>query len=121
MSNYENIRPYAEFSHDAAQDGGIDNHLNNIKNEAREQGVEEGRLEILRLIPVFFVLFQLIWKGLKILANKAKAIYCEHRAKKQAPLKKKAEESEAVLREEIKRVEESESQELMSEYSEEES
>lgn len=119
MSNFENIRPYAEFSHTAAQDGGIDNHINNIKNAAREQGIEEGRFEILQMLPIILACGITIWEGIKILVKKVKALYCDIITKKQAPLKKRAEEAEAALREEIKRVEMPESQESICGYSEE--
>lgn len=43
MANYENIRPYAEFSHTAAMNGGVDNYLNSIAQNSYSLGVMEGK------------------------------------------------------------------------------
>lgn len=42
MANYENIRPYAEFSHTAAMNGGVDNYLNSIAQDSYSLGVMNG-------------------------------------------------------------------------------
>ena len=43
MANFENIRPYAEFAHIAAQNGGVNNFLNKIAECNRSIGVMEGK------------------------------------------------------------------------------
>lgn len=41
MANYENIRPYAEFSHEAAQHGGVDSYLSELQEASYDNGVAD--------------------------------------------------------------------------------
>lgn len=63
MANIDNIRPYFEFSKTAAQNGGVENYLNEISQASYEQGVldekgtEWGKAIVLVLSTVFLVKF----------------------------------------------------------------
>lgn len=40
MSSYDNIKPYAEFSHTAALNGGIDSYLEKIEKASYDEGCQ---------------------------------------------------------------------------------
>lgn len=43
MSNYENIRPYAEMVHEAATHGGPESFIDEVIRTAKEMGIQEER------------------------------------------------------------------------------
>ena len=72
MPNYENIRPYAEFSHEAAQHGGIDNYLDTLAMVNQKIGIDiEKGTEIPKgvLLAILSIVF---WEGGKWVFRKFK-------------------------------------------------
>lgn len=71
MGNFENIRPYAEFAHAAAQDDGIEKHLEKIRAQSYEEGSIARTQEILSLAPAIAFTISagsiLLWEGSKYL------------------------------------------------------
>ncbi len=98
MANYENIRRYAEFSHEAGLDGGIDNHLENIKNAAKMEGAMEERENFGQYIIYIFGAAIGIWEVGKMLFFFVKRFFERRQAAKREKLRAKAFESEAAIR-----------------------
>lgn len=63
MANYENIKPYAEFAHVAAQHGGIEKYLSMIAEANRRLGILEERSTEGRKAALVVGAAILIWEG----------------------------------------------------------
>jgi hypothetical protein len=75
MSNYENIKPYADFAHTAAQHGGVDNYLNQIADSNYSLGVmNEKRKDDLKALIIGSTVLAL-WEGGKWLYRKGHNLY----------------------------------------------
>lgn len=62
MANYNNIKPYAEFAHKAAQHGGVENYLNEIKESNYELGVMDERSTEGAKVAAASLLVLLVWE-----------------------------------------------------------
>ena len=79
MSNYKNIKPYADFAHKAAQNGGIEKYLEMLENTNREIGaMEERKTEGWKAVLVLSVGI-ILWEGGKAGIRGIKKIYIEHK------------------------------------------
>lgn len=93
MANYENIKPYAEFAHEAAQHGGVDNYLNDIAEANQELGIlDEKNTEGWKALLVAAVALGL-WEGGKAALHGIK----KHLEKKKLEATKKAEDAKAAI------------------------
>lgn len=100
MSNYKNIKPYADFAHKAAQNGGIEKYLEMIENTNREIGaIEERKTEGWKAVLVLGVGI-ILWEGGKAGIRGIKKAYNEHKIIRITALKRKSEEAkEAIIKE----------------------
>jgi len=98
MSNYENIRPYAEFAHDAAQHGGVDRYLTQIADANYERGVlaEQETEGVKGLMVLGFGIA--LWEGGKFVYRTVRRKYQEHKAKKAALLRQSEEAMNEIKR-----------------------
>lgn len=101
MSNYKNIKPYADFAHKAAQNGGIEKYLEMLENTNREIGaMEERKTEGWKAVLVLSVGI-ILWEGGKAGIRRIKKIYIEHKTTKITALKRKSEEAKAAIIKEV--------------------
>ena len=101
MSNYKNIKPYADFAHKAAQNGGIEKYLEMLENTNREIGaMEERKTEGWKAVLVLSVGI-ILWEGGKAGIRGIKKIYIEHKTTKIPALKRKSEEAKAAIIKEV--------------------
>ena len=63
MSSYDNIKPYAEFSHTAALNGGIDSYLEKIEKASYDEGVSDTIGKAIKLLPVGVVAAIGLWES----------------------------------------------------------
>ena len=105
MANYGNIKPYADFAHAAAQNGGVQNYLNRIADSNYKLGVmDEQSTEGWKVMLVTGFALAL-WEGGKWLFQKGKQYYQEQRAE----VIKEAELAEEAVIREVQKTEEPES------------
>lgn len=80
MSNYENIRPYAEFAHKAAQHGGVDRFLTQIADANYERGIlaEQETEGVKGLMVLGFGI--VLWEGGKFVYRTVRRKYKEHKS-----------------------------------------
>ena len=72
MPNYENIKPYSDFSHTAAEHGGVENYLNELAEKNRELGVlDEKSTEGIKAL-LFGAVLLTVWEGGKWCYSKLK-------------------------------------------------
>ena len=102
MANFENIRRYAEFNHEAGLDGGIDNHLENIKNAAKMEGAMEERENFVQYIAGIAIAAIGIWEVGKKLFCLLKQFIKRRQAAKREELRVRSAESEAAIRTGVK-------------------
>lgn len=103
MANYENIRPYAEFNHTAAQHGGVQSYMAQVADANYELGVmDEKATEGFKGLLVAGATLAL-WEGGKWVYRKGKSLY-ENRHKK---LELQAEAAKVALIKGVQAAEES--------------
>ena len=78
MSNYDNIKPYAEFSHKAAQFGGPEQYVNIVAEKSFEAGAQAEKATELKKGALLLALGLATWEGGKLAVNK----YKQYRKKK---------------------------------------
>lgn len=79
MDNYENIKPYADFAHTAAQHGGVDSYLNEIAEENYNMGVlDEKQTEGMKALVLLGVGLS-VWEGGKWVFRKVQGIFKKKR------------------------------------------
>ena len=79
MANYENIKPYADFAHTAAQNGGVEKYLDQIAESNYALGVmDEKNTEGLKAAAVVTAALAL-WEGGKWIYKKGKNYYMKKR------------------------------------------
>lgn len=97
MANYENIRPYAELIHTAAQHGGVDSYMEQVADANHELGVmDEKATESWKGLLVAGATL-VLWESGKWVYRKGKSLY-EKRHKK---LEQQSETAKAALIQEI--------------------
>lgn len=80
MANYDNIKPYADFAHEAAQHGGVEKYLDEIAQANKKLGVLEERDSEGWKGALLLGAGLLLWEGGKAGVRK----YKEHKKKKKA-------------------------------------
>ncbi len=70
MSNAENIKPYADFAHEAAQHGGVDSYLNELETASYDQGSSDTLGKVFKYAPVVIGGAILVWEGGKRLVKR---------------------------------------------------
>ena len=104
MANYRNIKPYADFAHTAAQNGGVQNYLNQIANSNYRLGVmDEKSTEGHKAVLVGFAVLA-IWEVGKWLFKAGRQLYQDERDR----VAEEAEQAEEALLQEIGDVDEKE-------------
>lgn len=96
MANYDNIKPYSDFAHEAAQHGGVDNYLDEIADANKELGRLEEKDSEGWKGALLLGAGLLLWEGGKAGAKK----YMEYRRKKkdeQEALVKKSESAKKAI------------------------
>ena len=97
MANFENIRPYSEFAHEAALHGGVDSYLDTIANVNQQIGIAkergtEGWKGLLLLAGGIVV-----WEGCKKVYREVKGRY-QKRRDKLAVLQNQSDEAKAAIK-----------------------
>lgn len=87
MPNYENIRPYAEFAHEAAQHGGVDSYLNQMTESSYALGIMEERSTESWKAFMLTAGVIIIWEAGKAAVYYGKRCIRKYRAKKVSLLK----------------------------------
>lgn len=117
MANYNNIKPYAEFAHKAAQHGGVENYLNEIKESNYELGVMDERSTEGAKVAAASLLVLLVWeKVVKPVYRKISSIS----EKRREVIVDKSKTAEAAIIETMQEYEEDELESECSESSEDE-
>ena len=79
MANYGNIKPYADFAHTAAQNGGVQSYLSRIADSNYRLGVmDEQSTEGWKTLLVGGIVLA-FWEGGKWLYQKGKQYYHDQR------------------------------------------
>lgn len=109
MNNYDNIKPYADFSHEAAQHGGVDSYLDELAESNRQKGImEEQALEPQKFgIVAIGAIFA--WEVGKFVVNKVKNHIKSARYQKEEMLTQKAESAKTAIQQGVKAAEEAQS------------
>ncbi len=51
MANYNNIKPYSDFAHTAAQHGGVESYLNQLQSASYDAGSSDTLSAVIELAP----------------------------------------------------------------------
>ena len=89
MSNYENIKPYAEFAHEAAQHGGVMEFLDELADSNYKLGIEAERETELGKAALLLGVGIAAWEGGKFAIKKIK----EHKHNKVIEASERAEKA----------------------------
>lgn len=79
MSSYENIKPYAEFSHTAAQNGGVDSYLEKIEKASYDEGVSDTTDKAIKLLPIGAAVAIGLWESGKWLYRQGKSYFAKRK------------------------------------------
>ena len=81
MSNVDNIKPYSDFAHKAAQHGGVDDYLNELEASSYDKGINDAHEKLIKNSPYILAGILLVWEGGKVIFKKGKK-YFDNRTKK---------------------------------------
>ena len=102
MSNVENIKPYSDFSHLAAQHGGVDSYLDELATANYTLGAVETRQTDIK-IGVFAIGCAIaLWELGKYAYKKGEELLLEHKEKANA----KAQDARIAIKAETRNMEE---------------
>lgn len=97
MGNYENIRPYAELVHEAAQHGGVEKYTDDLWNDGWQRGIDAERdTEPIKAVVLLSVGIA-AWEGGKAVISWIR----ERRRNKQLALQQRSEEIKDKLIKEL--------------------
>ena len=105
MANYRNIKPYADFAHTAAQNGGVQNYLNQIANSNYRLGVMDEKSTEGNKAVFVGVAVLTIWEVGKWLFKTGRQLYQDERDR----VAEEAEQAEEALLQEVENIDEKES------------
>ncbi len=101
MGNYENIRPYAEFSRTAKEHGGVDNYLNELQTASYDAGASDTLQTVVQLAPFVIGGCLGLWEGGKWICRKVS----DHFAKCKEADKIIIESAKEAIKEEVRKEE----------------
>lgn len=103
MSNYNNIKPYADFSHKVAPFGGPEQYVKKVADKNFAAGVQAEKSTELGKGAVLLTLGLAAWEGGKFAVNKYKQYRQKKATEAMAEAQKANEECVKVLKEEIEK------------------
>lgn len=62
MTNYNNIKPYSDFAHTAAQHGGVESYLNQLQSTSYDVGCSDTLSAVIKLAPYAAVACITFWE-----------------------------------------------------------
>ena len=108
MSNYDNIKPYAEFAHEAAKHGGVEKYLNEIAEANRDLGILEEKDTEGWTAALLLGAGLLLWEGGKASIKGIKAFSKKRKEEKKAILKAKSDGAKEAVIQGVRTYEEAE-------------
>ena len=103
MSNYNNIKQYADFAHKVAPFGGPEQYVKNVAKKNFAAGIQAEKTTELKKTVLLLALGLTAWESVKIAVNKYKQ-YRQTRAEEAlAEAKKANEECVKILKKEIEK------------------
>lgn len=97
MANYDNIKPYADFAHEAAKHGGVDSYLAEIADANRKLGILEGKDSEGWKGALLLGAGLLLWEGGKAGIRRIKAHRAKKKAQEVAELKQRSEAAKEAI------------------------
>lgn len=97
MANYDNIKPYADFAHEAAKHGGVDCYLAEIADANRKLGILEEKDSEGWKGALLLGAGLLLWEGGKAGIRSIKAHRAKKKAQEVAELKQRSEAAKEAI------------------------
>ena len=103
MANYDNIKPYADFAHEAAPHGGVKKYLDEIADANRQLGILEEKDTEGWKAALLLGAGLILWEGGKASIRGIRRLYAKRKEEKKEELLKKSDEAKAAIVEGVKK------------------